>query len=131
MPATYTYDHDSLSSNAAIVKLYSRQTGTTAATRDFSDQEIDAVLAEQTLSTQRAKNYAAAAELVELKIDIYASAGKGLDKRKLSKLEVTYGGRSTKLEVLERLAISLRRKAAYYSRSKNRTVKLVNASGVR
>jgi hypothetical protein len=131
MPAAYTYDHDALTTDAAKVKLYSRQTGTTAATRDFSDQEIDAVLLEQTINTQRAKNYAAASELVELKILDYASVGKGLDTRKLSKLSITYGGRSTKLENLENLAAKLRQRAAYFSRNKNRTAKVINASGIR
>ena len=131
MPATYTYDHDALSTNIAKVQLYSRQTGTTSATRDFSDQEIAAILAEQTIRGDRAKVYMAASELILMKVDEYSSVGKGIDSRKLSKLSITYGGRNTKLESLVQLADRLEKKARKFSRTKNRTARLVNASGMR
>ena len=127
---TYSYDED-LTTNADKVKIRIRQTGTTAATRDFSDEEIAAMLVDCPLTPDRAKVYWVCAELLLSKIDEYSSKGKGLDKRKLSKLEVTYGGRSTKLEILMELERKWRKLAGRYSRGKPRTAKLVNASGVR
>ncbi len=127
---TYTYDENQVTA-ANQVKFYLGQTGTTAATRDFTDEEIAAAYARATLSTTRANVYWTSSDMLTVLVLGFASKGGGLDARKLSKLTVTYGGRSTKLEVLERLRDQYKKLAALYSRTKPRAARLINASGMR
>ena len=125
--ATYTYDEDQVA-EADQVKFHAWQTGTTAADRDFTDEEIAAVLGRVAVSG-RAKPYKAAAELVRAAIGKYGSIGKGIREKKISKLVVIYGGRNTKLEVLWQLKSDLEKEAARLSRAKPRGLRLINVAG--
>lgn len=127
---TYTYD-ETQATSANVVKFHLRQTGTTAATRDFSDEEIAAVLARASLSTTTANEYWTAAEMLRALILKHGIVGGGIDTRKLSKLQITYGGRNTKLEVLIKLRDDFKRSAALYSRTKPRMARALNISGQR
>jgi hypothetical protein len=124
---TYTYDHDQ-SADADVVKFYLRQTGTTAATRDLSDEEIVASLARSALSG-RAAVYDAAIECLNSVMIGHGLVGGGIEKEKVSQYEVVYGGRSTKAEVLFNLMKELKRQRARYSVNKPRAVQFVNVTG--
>lgn len=113
------------------VKFYLRQTASTKPPRDFSDEEISAVFSTATLRTERANVYWTAADMLSALVVGYASSGKGRDKGKVGRLEITFGGRSTKLEELRNLVALYEKKAAFYSRVKPRPARLLNASGQR
>lgn len=123
----YTYD-GTQATEADEVKFHLGQVGTTAATRDLSDEEITAVLNRMNFSG-RAKIFQAAVECLRSVLIRHGIVGGGIERKKISKLEITYGGRSTKADVLLKLMDSLRNEAAFYSRGSPRSARFVNATG--
>ena len=125
--STYTYDETQISM-ADKVKFHTNQTGTTSSTRDYSDEEIQAVVARNEFHG-RAREFYSAAELVGAVIIRHNMAGEGINKKEVDDLKITYAGRSEKPETLIKMRDLLLKEAARFSRRKPRSMRFINVTG--
>lgn len=101
----------------------------TAASPVFSDNEIDAWLAEARINDARgAKKYYVAAQIVELQLLTYLKAGEGASQEKVDELMVKWGSDSAAIEKLMiTQSKAWMRRAARLSRRKGRFVTIRHA----
>lgn len=106
MAATYT---DTLPTNKDWVRFLISDTDVSSAF--FTDEEITAVLAEETSSGTALKYYAAASCLSTL-LARWQSAGKGIREKMVSRLRIRYGAEDSVHETLSARIKELRKEGA-------------------
>lgn len=104
-----TYD-TSLPADRDHVRFLIGDTDTSAAL--FQDAELDAVLEEET-ATGKALKYFAAARALGILQARWASAGKGVVEKQVSKLRIKRGVDQSSAEALDKRICELRERGAY------------------
>ena len=122
--ATYSLA-DPHSGNTDWVRLLTGDTGTTAATADMSDEEIDFFIAGVTVTDTDAIRYVAAADVLGAILAKWLAKGRGTAEKRVSKLHLIYSGRGdVNTQVRERIN-ELRRLGALRATPKSRFFRVV------
>lgn len=119
MTATY---NPSLPLDRDHVRFLTGDSVTSAA--QLSDEEIDAVLSEQT-ATGEAKKYYAAAQCLEILLLRWASKGKGVSSKSVSRLSISWGVAGTSTSIVQERIRELRKRGAWILSSAPRPLRLL------
>ena len=103
-----SYD-STLPSNRDWVRFLIQDTDTTA--HLITDDEIDAVLADQ-IATGEATKYYAAADCLSVLLAKWMGAGRGVVEKMVSKLRIEYGADTSATEALQAQIADFRRRGA-------------------
>lgn len=88
--------------------------GDTSAPFTLSDEEIDALILDSTYGESRARKYFVAADALTFLSLRWASSGKGITSKSVSRLSISYGNSTSAQEALDRKIKELRAIGNYY-----------------
>ncbi len=107
MPVTYD---PTLSTDRDWVRFLTRDTSLTAAA--LQDEEIDAMLLEESVSVPAALKYVTAARVLGLLVSQWASVSQGLKSKTIGRLKLEWGGDGEAYQALHDRINYLTRRAA-------------------